>query len=384
MKVGLCGLGDRLSYLADTFSALIPEFELVAYADPTPAKLGWLCKRGHKLQGYLKLADMLRAEGLDLLMIGSPNNLHFEHIQVGLRAGVRVFTEKPVVVDEAQTFQLMSILKEYGSDQVLVGLVLRYAPLYKDLKRSVEAGHLGNVVSMEASEHIAPEHGALFMRDWRRHSAMSGGFLLEKCCHDIDLYQSIAGSRPQKVVSFGGRKTFTAANRELETLPVYHKRKARWGFSNKVFNDDTDLVDYQTALIEYENGVNLCFHANLNVPDEYRHFTVVGTRGTAEGDFVRGYYRVHDAPTSCKILSRTYSFDHNNPSVHYGAEKEMAADLAAHFHQGLPLPVSIFDALQAGLTAMKLDESRYCGRVVDLAETWQRFDGYGIAPHDDQ
>ena len=176
------------------------------------------------------------------------------------------------------------------------------------------------------------------------------------------------------MVSFGGRKTFTAANRELENLSVYHKRKARWGFSNKVFNEDTDLVDYQTALIEYENGVNLCFHANLNVPDEYRHFTVVGTKGMAEGDFVRGYYRVHDASTSCKIMDRNYSFDRNNPSVHYGAEKEMAADLTAHFHQGTPLPVSIYDALQAGLTAMKLDESRHCGRIVDLAETWQRFD----------
>ena len=373
MKVGLCGLGDRLSYLADVFSAAIPDFDLVAYADPSPAKLGWMCEHGHKLKGYAELDDMLRVEGLDLLMIGSPNHLHFEHIQAGLRAGVRIFTEKPVVVNEAQTFRLASILRQHDCDQVLVGLVLRYAPLYKDLKRSVEAGDLGDVVSIEASEHIAPEHGAFFMRDWRRRQAMSGGFLLEKCCHDLDLYQSIAAARPQRVVSFGGRKTFTIANRELEAHSTYHQREARWGFSKEVFNNDTDLIDYQTALIEYENGVNLCFHTNLNVPDEYRHFTVIGTKGMAEGDFVRGYYRVHDAPTSRQVTQRDYAFDHSAPS-HYGAESEMAAGLVAHFDQGVALPVSIFDALQAGLTAMKLDESRHSGQIIDLVETWQRFD----------
>lgn len=374
MKVGLCGLGDRLSYLAVTFSALIPEFELVAYADPAPSKLDQLSSQGHNPTGYQALDDMLRKENLDLLMIGSPNHLHFEHIQAGLRAGVRIFTEKPVVVNEAETLELASMLRQYGADQVLVGLVLRYAPLYKDLKHSVDAGQLGDVVSMEASEHIAPEHGAFFMRDWRRHQAMSGGFLLEKCCHDLDLYQSIAGSRPQRVVSFGGRKTFTAANRELEALPIYHQRKARWGFSDAVFSDDTDLVDHQTALIEYENGVNLCFHANLNVPDEYRHFTVIGTRGMAEGDFVRNYYRVHDAVTSRQITAKSYSFDEADPSMHYGAEKEMAADLVAHFRKGTALPVSIFDALQAGLTCIKIDESRHGSRIIDLTETWQRFD----------
>ena len=39
MKVGLCGLGDRLGYLAEVFRRAIPEFEPVAYADPAPAGL---------------------------------------------------------------------------------------------------------------------------------------------------------------------------------------------------------------------------------------------------------------------------------------------------------------------------------------------------------
>ena len=36
--------------------------------------------------------------------------------------------------------------------------------------------------------------------------------------------------------------------------------------------------------------------------------------------------------------------------------------------------VSVLDALEAGLTAIKIDESRRTGQVVELTDTWARFD----------
>ena len=67
---------------------------------------------------------MLKNESLDLLMIGSPNHLHLDHIKVGLNAGVGIFAEKPIVVNENQSYELAQLLAEFGEDQVLVGLVL--------------------------------------------------------------------------------------------------------------------------------------------------------------------------------------------------------------------------------------------------------------------
>ncbi len=103
MKVGLCGLGDRLSYIARTMHDLIPGFDLVAYADPTPASLDSMQQHGISMQGYSDLAEMLRCEAIDFLMIGSPNYMHLEHIRAGLEAGTKIFTEKPVVTNEQQT-----------------------------------------------------------------------------------------------------------------------------------------------------------------------------------------------------------------------------------------------------------------------------------------
>lgn len=376
MKVGLCGLGDRLSYLACLLHEHIPDFELVSYADPAPAGLPYLQKRAVEPVGYTTLSEMLAEESIDLLMIGSPNHLHAEQIRAGIEAGVRVFTEKPVVITEAETFELLELLRQCDPGRIMVGMVLRYAPLYLDLRSTLDAGELGEITSIEASEHIPPDHGAFFMRDWRRNEAFSGGFLLEKCVHDLDLYQGLLGCRPRRVVSFGGRKIFTPANRAWETVDIYHERKSCWQGSSRVFDDDTDLVDYQTALVEYANGANLCFHTNLNVPDAFRRFCIIGSRGMAEGDFVRAFYRVHDAPSFGKRIDKTYNYD-NDISRHYGAEQQMVEALAGHFYRGVPLPVSIYDALEAGLTAIKLDESRKSGQIIDLGPTWERFDSYG-------
>ena len=374
MKVGLCGVGHRLGYLADLFWRKIPEFELIAYADPAPAGLALLhADTARRMRGYEQLERMIEGETLDLVMIGSPNGFHYDQLCVVLSAGVRAFCEKPVVISEEQTFRLLDTLYECGTDQVIVGLVLRYAPMYVDLLRLVNDGVLGDIVSVEASEHIEPAHGALFFRDWRRKASLSGGVLLEKCCHDLDLYAALLKSRPWRVASFGGRAIFGEKNERLNREPVYRRRTPGWGGTDNPFSGDSDIVDHQVAVIEYENGAKLCFHINLHAPDEFRRFCVIGNEGMAEGDFVRKYLKAHRAVTGDCVFDKVYQY--GDDSRHYGAERRMAEELTRHFQTGEPLPVSVLDCLVAGLTALKIDESRVAGEVVDMTDVWARFDG---------
>ena len=379
MNVGLCGLGDRLGYLAGLFRDEIGGFDPIAYADPCPVGLHRLrSERRRALNAYPDLARMLDAEALDLIMIGSPNHLHYEQLRLALEAGVTVFCEKPVVISEEQTFGVLKLLRRHGPHRVLMGLVMRYAPLYIDLLRMADEGVLGDIVSVEASEHIEPAHGAFFFRDWRRRTAFSGGFLLEKCCHDLDLYGRLTNSRAHRVVSFGGRTVFTPRNRRLQEEAVYRARSPRWRGIDSAFSDHADIVDHQLALVEYENGAKLSFHTNVHAPDEQRRFCVIGSRGMAEGDFVRGYLKAHLAASGKRVFESHYPGD--GISQHYGSERRMARDLAAYFTRGEPLPVSVIDGLAAGLTALKIDESRLRGCEVDLTGVWQRFDAAVPAP----
>ncbi|MCW5719858.1 MAG: Gfo/Idh/MocA family oxidoreductase [Devosia sp.] len=377
MRVGIIGLGYRLGYLARIFSAANSDFTIVGYVDPAPAGLPYATEHGVSVgSAYDSLEALLDAEDLDLLMVGSPNHLHLDHIRTGLERGVKIFAEKPVVTTIEDTLALAELLGKYGSDRVMVGLVLRYAPLYVDLRKAQAEGKLGDIASIEASEHIPPYHGAFFMRDWRRYEKYAGSFMLEKCCHDLDLYNGVMGCRPRHVASFGGRRSFVPKNAPQDAgvndLNVYHRKPSGWNGSDKVFDSDGDIIDFQTAIVQYENGAALTFHTNINVPDDFRRFAVIGAKGMAEGDFIRNYFKVTDSRTSERLEDKSYKT--SSLSQHYGADEQMAADILKHLIDGAPLPVSVTDALEAGLLALAMDEAMRNKSVVDMAPIWQRFD----------
>jgi predicted dehydrogenase len=377
MRVGIIGLGYRLGYLARVFSAAQDDFSIAGYVDPAPAGLPYTAEHDIDVgKQFDTLEAMLDSEKLDLLMVGSPNHLHLEHIRIGLERGLKIFTEKPVVTSVDDTMALAGLIAQYGSDNLMVGLVLRYAPLYVDLRKAQADGVLGDITSIEASEHIPPYHGAFFMRDWRRYARYSGSFMLEKCCHDLDLYNGVMGCRPQYVSSFGGRRSFVPENAPASTgindQEVYHRKPTGWMGTEKVFDSDGDIIDFQTAMVQYENGAALSFHTNLNVPDDFRRFAVMGAKGMAEGDFVRNFFRLTDARTSERLADKTYQA--SDMSVHYGADEQMAEDILKHMTDGAPLPVSVTDALEAGLLALSMDQAMRTRSVVDMTPIWREFD----------
>jgi predicted dehydrogenase len=302
--------------------------------------------------------------------------MHLDHIREGLEAGLKVFCEKPIVTTIAESLELARLMTKFGHERLMVGLVLRYSPLYKDLRDIQAAGTLGNIVSIEAAEHIEPYHGGFFMRDWRRYERYSGSFMLEKCCHDLDLYNGVVGARPERVASFGGRKSFIPANdparQGINDLELFHRKPSGWMGTDRVFDSDADIIDYQVAIVEYSNGVGMNFHTNLNVPDQFRRFAIMGSRGMAEGDFVRGYLDVHEQLTGKKVVENKYAA--TELSQHYGADEQMAADILDSVRTGSDLPVSTLNALEAGILALAMDEARMKKAVIDLRPLWDRFD----------
>ena len=377
MRIAISGMGLRTGHVLSIFRAQMPEVEFVGYFDPHPTHLDMLPPG---IPRFDSVEAMLASTGPDVFFVGSPNEFHLEQIEQGLKAGVRIFAEKPVVVSIDETMALARLLAEHGPDRVMVGLVLRYSHHMVDLRASIAAGQLGPIASMEGSEHIGPYHGAFFMRDWRRKTSRSGGFMLEKCCHDLDIYNMIAGARPHRVASFGGRRSFLPqyAPADNSSHDVYHVKKSVWDSADDPFRSDADIIDCQTAILEYETGASLAFHTNTNAPDEHRHFCVIGALGMAEGDFHRGFLRVTDARSNTRVVDKDYT-DLGVGHGHYGADALMVADIVAHLNGTKPdLPVSVVDALEAGIAALAVDQARASGQVVQLADTWAQFDAFGL------
>jgi predicted dehydrogenase len=378
MRIVTSGIGLRAGHILSVLKETMQEAQVVGYFDPQPSHVEMI---GIDTPRFDSIEQMLLDAKPDLFFVCSPNAFHLEQIEAGLREGIRIFTEKPVVTNKDDTLKLAKLLAEFGTDRVMVGLVLRYSQHMVDLRQAITDGHLGEIVSVEGNEHIGPYHGAFFMRDWRRMVGHSGGFMLEKCCHDLDIYNMITDSRPKRVASFGGRRSFLPKNAPKSNIEaeIFHVKKSVWDSVDDPFQSNGNIIDFQTAILNYESGSSLAFHTNLNVPDEHRRFCIIGTHGMAEGDFVRGYLKVTKRDGSVAFEADYTKQDRARASAHYGADHMMVEDIVAFLRGELDqLPVGIVDALEAGIAALALDEARENGQVVDISPFWEEFDKFGL------
>ena len=294
MRVVTAGIGLRAGHVLTTLKEEMPEAEIVGYYDPQPTHLDMI---GTDTPRYDSVEAMLSDAKPDLYCVFSPNVFHLDQIRLGLEAGVQVFTEKPVVdLASRKPWNSPAFWRcTAASTAAMVGLVLRYSQHMVDLRAALAQGQLGQVVSLEANEHIGPYHGAFFMRDWRRRDdlcrRLHAGKMLPRHRH-LQHGHRLA-PRSAWPASAGANRFLPenapASNAEAE---IFHVKKSVWEQTDDPFHSDGDIIDYQTAILQYETGASLAFHTNLNVPDEHRRFCVIGTHGMAEGDFVRGYLKI--------------------------------------------------------------------------------------------
>lgn len=377
--IAVIGLGNRIAGVVHhLFQAAQGRLRMIGWADPSPVGIGSL--QGHGIEpgaGYEDAWKMLTELKPDAVLIGSPNHLHLEHIRLALEAGCTVFSEKPVVISNEETLELARLLAKYGMDRLHVGLVLRSSPQFRVVQDLVRVGRIGSLISFEANEHLGPEHGGFLMRDWRRYRRYAGSYLLEKCCHDFDLYNALVGQRAVRVASFGGRDIFRPVHAALMEgagmapgVPRYHQWGVGWEGVSEVFGTDADTVDNQVALVEYEGGARLSFHSNAHCAQLQRRWLLIGTHGSIESDLTTHQIRYQSVFGASEVIPI-----HAASGSHYGADEQMGKDLAVTLLDGRPFPVSARASLEAGLLCMAIDLAQREGRVVDLVPWWEALDG---------
>lgn len=377
-RIGVIGLGQRIAHVLAAMAEVGWSLRLDGHADPSPVGLPILEAAGI-LPGrrHPDVASLLAAGPFDLLMIGSPNHLHSAHLEAALAAGAPVFCEKPIVRTRAESLALAARLARGDAAPLYIGLVMRSMPLVREVIARVDAGELGELISLDATEHLHPEHGAYLARNWRRRAEWGGSYLLDKVCHDFDIFGRLAGSRAAAVASFGGRRIFHSGHGEGPKAyengsPAYALRDAGWMGADDPFRSDMNVADHQVAVVRYENGLALAFHANSHTALQERRWYIAGSKATLLADLVRNKLMVrpvlhHGKPERMDFMTRT-------ADLHNGADQAMALDLLAAMEGRASFPVTPWDSLEAGLTVMAIDEAAASGALVDCGPMWAAFD----------
>jgi predicted dehydrogenase len=377
-RIGVIGLGQRIAHVLAAMKEVGWDLDIVGHVDPAPVGAPILETAGLQAgRAFGTPTELMRAGPFDLLMLGAPNHLHFEHLSFALETGVPIFAEKPIVRAEDETEALARRLSVAGTPPVYVGLVMRSLPIVRDVLARVDSGELGEIVSVDATEHLAPDHGGYIARNWRRKQEWGGSYFLDKVVHDFDVFGRLVGARPARVASFGGRRIFTSERREPprtyeDGSDAYVLRDAGWAGANDAFQSDMDVTDHQVAMIEYANDVRLSFHANSHTALTERRWYVAGTEGTLIADLVRNKLMVRRALFRGKPEKIEYGGV--TADAHNGADQAMALDLMAAMEGGAAFPVTPYESMEAGLTVMAIDRAMEARQVVECAPMWARYD----------
>ena len=172
-------------------------------------------------EGLRRLFSELK--GLNRVMVTSANSRHFTHLNCALYNGCKkIFVEKPVFksLDEYNSFDVNT-----RRATIDVGLCLRYTTMVKIAEEKLLAYRtsLGRLKKVEAFEHVNFGHAlTIILMNWRRSLELSGGLLLEKAIHDLDLalfFMKVLGLTPSSlVISTKASHEFFKKSRHQEIL----------------------------------------------------------------------------------------------------------------------------------------------------------------------
>ena len=340
----ICGLGIRGLEAYAAFQKQHPEkMKITAGADPDPDRRAALqANYGVPAGSCFATGEELLAQPrlADVMIIATQDRQHVAQALAALDKGYHLVLEKPIspLLDECLALQK----KAHEANRVVVVChVLRYTPFYNAIKRIIEDGRIGEVVTIQAMEQVGYWHQAhSYVRgNWRR-ADESSPMILAKCCHDMDILIWLTGKRARYVSSYGNNYLFRAekapagaAQRCMDCAvragcpydavryylesgrtsvragrvhwpinvldphptPENIEQALRTGpYGRCVYHCDNDVVDHQLVNIELDGGTTINFTMSAFTERCYRTIKVMGTHGCVEGNMDLSHLVWHD------------------------------------------------------------------------------------------
>ena len=306
---GARGLGMFAEPLAEGFADWA---ELVALCDVNPKRAAIVAQLlGTSLPVYTDFGPMMREVDPDGVIVTSKDVTHAQYVVAALKAGKRVFSEKPLCVSAAQCREILAAAKD-SNGLCRVTHNARYVAAIEKVRDILRSGRLGEPVFMQFDEALDRCHGADYFRRWHREKQNSGTLLIHKASHHFDVLNWWAGSTPEWVSAQGALRFYGANGpfRHARCRDCPHAERCEFhsdvfaverhrqlyleaesgdGYMRDgcVFDAGIDIYDQMGVLIRYANGIQVSYTLTAYSPYESQRVVIEGTKGRLE--YFTGY-----------------------------------------------------------------------------------------------
>ena len=320
----ILGMGNRGTAYASKLLKYPEEAQVVAMADNRRIRLDAANKHLHLPEEMLfDSADAILAQPklADYMIIATQDAQHKDHALRAMALGYDLLLEKPISNRLGDVVEITKAAEAMGR-KVFICHVLRYTVFYQQVKKLIDEGVIGDLVTIEAIEQVGFHHYChSYVRGNWHNEAASSPMILAKCSHDMDILLWLTGKKCQKVSSFGCLTHFKAENRpegateRCVDCPLdcpahanryYASRIPGWptnilhpeptlenitevlansNYGRCVYSMDNDVVDHQTVNLQFEDGITATFQMVGFTNKQTREIHVMGTKGEIWGDF---------------------------------------------------------------------------------------------------
>ena len=395
LKVGFIGLGNRGGMYHDLALLNSDVCEVEAFVD---FKLEQQLDRmgNPKAKYYFHTTEEFFDANikLDLLVISSMDKYHYMDAKRGIEHGYHLLLEKPIACSLAEVEEINQLAKEKNV-KVMVCHVLRYTIFYKEIKRIIEEGILGDIVNINATENVAYWHQChSYVRGNWHNVAETAPQILTKCSHDFDIITWLMDKTPTCVSSFGDLYFFKKENKPKESTNTcyncplgfncdfnaykFYNENSGWlipfmgkdtslenidkflkvsDFGHCVFDMDNDTVDHQVVNILFDDKTTATLTMNAFSRYCYRDIKIYGTKGDLVGNFEDKLIHVNLYNYKNEAFDIDVSKLTNDFSGHGGGDAIMFKEV---------LDYILYDKKTSSLTL--LDESLVSHKMAFLSE----------------
>jgi len=222
LRVGLIGCGNVVSYGHKPALTTLPDVQLVALADVTPArrKIGqaWFGLSNSNL--YKDYRAVLARDDVDAVAVTVPQKFRRQIVLDAIAAGKHILSEKPISDVPAVAEELCDAIAAAGITFAMVHNY-HFFPEYHLIKQLLDAGEVGDlrVLTLNYLGVIDNPGAAEYKADWR-HTLAAGGGVLMDMIHAVYLAEWLAGEAAVQVNAFVDAPTYADRAPVVEDLAI--------------------------------------------------------------------------------------------------------------------------------------------------------------------
>ncbi len=421
IRAVIVGAGNRASIYASWALEHGDELEIAGVVDVSAVRRDKIAKLYNlapeacfsSVEQFLQVPKMA-----DAVINGTMDQQHVETSVPILAAGYDLLLEKPIAPTQDEVLQLLQTARQFGR-KVMICHVLRYAPFYTEIKRRVQNGEIGRIVSIQTEENVSYHHMAVsYVRGkWGKQEYSRSTMLMAKSCHDLDIITWLkSDSRPVRASSFGslmhfrpeyapegsGKRCLTDCSIEpscpysakknyveqnmwaqyawhsiekISLTPTIEQKLESLRTDNPygrcVWHCDNDVVDHQTVSIEFADGAIASHMMVGGTSKPCRTIHIIGTKGEIQGTLEDGILLIRhpDADAGNNFTEEKVQFFGSN-DMHGGGDLLLVEDFVRIMQGEQPsLSTTVLeDSIYGHMTGFAADQSREEGRVVAIPQ----------------